>query len=338
MTSAPRTSDEPIWAAWMAAFHLPTVAVADELRLFDVVRDEPRGASAIADALQVELRATEAIASLMTSLGFLVLSDGRYAITDLARTYLLSDSPYYWGGMLRRVRENPIDCRKLIESLRRGKAASEAALTGMWEAPVPPPAALVAFTHAMHAHSFALAMRVAQLLDINDTSRLLDVAGGSGSYSIAAALNRPNLTCTIFELPPVCEVARSYAEKHGVADRIATATGNMFSDGWPTGHDRLLMADIFHDWGDARCALLAKKAFDALVPGGKVLLHEMLLSDAKDGPLGATSYSMIMVYVTEGRQRSAIELRELLVTAGFVDVRVTPTANGFALIEGTKPQ
>lgn len=338
MTSAPRTTDEPIWAAWMSAFHLPTVAVADELRLFDIVRDHGRSAAEIASALQIEPRATEAIAALMASLGFLMFADGRYALTDVARTYLLSDSPYYWGGMLQRVRDNPIDCRKLLGSLRRGNAAADAALTGMWEAPVPPPEALVAFTHAMHAHSFALAMRMAHLLHLDESSRLLDIAGGSGSYSIAAALARPKLRCTIFELPPVGEVAQSYVGKHGVGDRVTIAMGNMFTDAWPTEHDRLLMADIFHDWGDERCALLAKKGFEALAPGGRILLHEMLLSDAKDGPLGAASYSMIMVYVTEGRQRSALELRELLMAAGFVDVRVTPTVNGFALVEGTKPR
>lgn len=333
----PPVGDEPIWAVWMAAFHAPTLAIADELGLFGILRETPLRADELATRLDLELHSVEAIAGVMTSLQFLSLVDDRYALAPVARTYLLADSPYYWGGMLRRVRENPIDCRKLIGSLRAKKAKSSATLTEMWSAPVPPPEALVAFTHAMHAHSFALALRVVASFALPHGVRVLDVAGGSGSYSIALAMNDPTARCTLLDLPPVCEVARDYAARHGVADRIHTVAGNMFEDAWPAGHDAVFMADIFHDWDDVRCQRLASRAFAALAPGGKILLHEMLLAETKDGPRDAVAYSMIMVLITEGRQRSASELTRLLEDAGFVDVRIQPTANGYALVEATRP-
>lgn len=70
--------------------------------------------------------------------------------------------------------------------------------------------------------------------------------------------------------------------------------------------------------------------------GGRVLVHEMLLDADRVGPTHALGYSMTMVFVAQGRQRSADEIRELLGSTGFRDLEVTPTANGYALIAGTK--
>jgi hypothetical protein len=330
----PPCSDEPIWSVWLSAFHAPALAIADELGVFRELAAAPLDAVELADRLHVEVRATETIAGLLASLGFLAAEDGRFALDDTARTYLLPESPFYWGGLLRRIRENPLDCRVLIDSLRRGRAAADARLTSMWQSPKPPDAALVAFTHAMHAHSFGLAMRTVHRFDVGTS--LLDVAGGSGSYAIAAALRHPGAATTVLDLPAVCVVTSEYATMYGVQDRVRVVAADMFAEPLPQGHDRILFSDIFHDWDDARCQLLAERAYAALPPGGRVLVHEMLLDADRVGPTHALGYSMIMVFVAQGRQRSADEIRGFLGAAGFRDLEVTPTANGYALIAGTK--
>ncbi|HTJ44948.1 MAG TPA: methyltransferase [Kofleriaceae bacterium] len=335
MIAAPAVGDEPIWRVFLSAFHAPALVIADELGLFAALAGGPRSASALADELGVELRATETIAGVLAGLELLITADGAFELTDCARTYLLPGAPYYWGGFLRRMRENPLDYAKLAGALKRGKAAAEARVTGAWESKLPPPEILVAFTHAMHAHSFALAMRVTPRLDLRE--KMLDVGGGSGSYSIAATIHDATLRATVLDLPAVCAVTQEYAARFGVGDRVSTAPANMFSDPWPLGHDRVLMSDIFHDWDDERCAWLAARARTSLVRGGRVILHEMILDDAKDGPLAAHAYSMAMIFHTQGRQRSARELAALLERAGFTDVAVAPTAGGYAAISGAAP-
>lgn len=330
-------SDAPIWDVWLAAFHAPTLAIADELGMFSALAQQPATPAELGASLDIELRAVESMVGLLAALGFLAQAAGRFHLTDVARNYLLPESPYYWGGFLRRIRTIPIDCNKLIESLRRGTAAREARVSGeLWRAPVPPPAALESFTHAMHAHSFALAMRVVPSLGLTGVTRFLDVAGGSGSYSIAAALHDPRIQCTLLDLPLVCQVAATYIEKLGVQGRVTPAAVDMFNEPWPTGFERVFLSDIFHDWDDERCRWLAARAYEALEPGGQLIVHEMLLADSKDHPLAAIAYSMVMVFVTEGRQRSGAELVEILASAGFADIRVTMTSGGYAAISGTK--
>jgi hypothetical protein len=336
MIAAPTCTDQAVWDVWMAAFQAPTLAIADELGVFTALHARPATAGELAISLGIELRATEAMTGMLAALGFLTRVDGRSCLTELARTYLLPASPYYWGAMLRRIRETPLDCQKLLASLRGGKAAAEARVTAMWEAPKPPAAQLAAFTHVMHAHSFGLAMRTLPVFGLATAKRLLDVAGGSGSYAIAAALYHPALRCTLLDLPPVCDVARTYAAQFGVASAIEHVAADMFEDAWPTGHDRILMSDVLHDWDDERCRWLAARAHASLAPGGRVLVHELVVSDAMDGPLTAVAYSMVMLFVAQGRQRSARELSEILAGAGFVDIRTTMTSGGYALIEATK--
>lgn len=333
----PTCSDGPIWDVWLAAFHAPTLAVADELGVFDSLHAQPASAEELATRLAIELRATESMLGLLAALGFTAQLDGCFHLTEVARTYLLPASPYYWGAFLHRIRTIPIDCTKLVASLRNGLAVRQARVSAeLWRSPQPPAAALISFTRGMHAHSFALAMRAIPAFDLAGVRSFLDVAGGSGSYSIAAALHDPAIRCTILDLPVVCEVAREYVAAAGAEARVSTAPGDMFADPWPSGNDRIFFSDIFHDWDDERCLDLASRAFAALPVGGGVMVHEMVLADSKDGPRNAVAYSMVMVFVTEGRQRSTSELVQLLTSAGFADVRATATLEGYALISGTK--
>lgn len=336
--TAPTCSDGPIWNVWLSAFHAPALAIADELGVFAALRDHALSSELLATTLSIDQRAAEAMLGLMTALGFLAQVDGAFILTEVAREYLLPESPYYWGGYLRRIRDVPLDCKKLAAALRRGsETQTQRVSSELWRKAAPPPEALVSFTHAMHAHSFGLAMRIAPVLPLDGVTRLLDVGGGSGSYSIAAMLRHPDLRCTELDLPVVCEVARDYARNMRVGDRFSIVGADMFAGAWPGGQQRVLFSDVFHDWDDDRCRQLCASAFEALASGGRVLVHEMILEDTKTGPLAAVSYSMVMAFVTEGRQRTARELFALLTGVGFVRPRLTMTAEGYALVEADKP-
>ena len=62
----------------------------------------------------------------------------------------------------------------------------------------------------------------------------------------------------------------------------------------------------------------------------------MLLEDTRDAPLAATSFSMNMIFFTQGKQFTAGELQELRGEAGFKEIALTCTHGYYALVTGMK--
>lgn len=331
----PTCDDRPIWDLWLSAFHGATLAAADEMGIFPLLARAPLTAEEVSRELELTVRATEALLGLLTSLRLLALLHGRYHLTELSRNYLVPTSPYYWGGFLRRFREVPITSTAIRNALKGGRSETKGAAANLWVAP--DREKLRIFTDAMHSHSFAMAVALATRLDMSGVQRLLDVGGGSGCFCIAFATRHPQLRFTVMDLPIVCEIAQEYITSHSLEDRIDTCGIDMFKSAWPKGYDAVFFNDIFHDWEDALCLELARHSLEILPRGGRILVHEMLLADAKDGPLPAASYSMAMIFSTDGKQRTAAEVAVLLERAGFVKVSVTPSAGYYSLVSGEKP-
>jgi hypothetical protein len=78
------------------------------------------------------------------------------------------------------------------------------------------------------------------LADVHDFQRhrrLLDVGGGTGSWSIAAARRHTGLGATVLELPVVAELAAKRIAEVGLADRIDVKAGDVVKDALPVDYD-----------------------------------------------------------------------------------------------------
>ncbi len=325
-----------MWALWLSPTWLPTVTAAEELGLFDRLSDgNPATAEQIAAALELSPRATRAMLGLLSALGLLQLHASAFALTETARTYLVSSSPYYWGPALMPHKMMPMSHGQILEALKGDRAAAPTDAAAMWKAP--DPMVLRMFTSVMHAHSLPTASALARDAAFAQTKRLLDVGGGSGAYASCLALRNPSLQCTVLELPAMKAITDDYLAAIATNGRVKSHAADMFVDAWPTGHDAVFFNDVFHDWPAAQCQLLARKAFDALPSKGTVFIHEMLLDEGLDGPLPAAAYSMLMLVSTPGRQLSGKEVVDLLSAAGFTDVKAVPSVGHYSLVSGLKP-
>jgi acetylserotonin N-methyltransferase len=326
--------DSVIRNIWLSAAHLPALSIADALGLFAALDGSPATSDELAERIAVSPRAADILANLMTSLGLLLQADARFHLTEVARECLLPSSTYYWGPFLERTRNMPLDANRLLAELRSGGGSGR--VEPVWNSAAPDAGKLRAFTAAMHCQSLPLAARSVPHLGLTDARHMLDVAGGSGSFCVAALLRHADLRCTLLDLPPVCDVAREHATGYGVQDRLQLVPGDMFTGNWPGGADVAFFNDIFHDWDDERCIALAKHAHAALAVGGTVIVHEMLLWDQRHGPLPAATYSLVMLFATSGRQRTAGELSSILMRAGFVGITFAPTVGGYVAVRGQK--
>lgn len=312
---------------------LPTVALAMELGMFDRIEDEAHTCRSLARDLCIPLRACEVLASVCASLGLLRIGAGwSLACTEVSRTHMLRSSPRFRGPPV--AADDPA-----LQALRRAVcepeqgAAHEIAVNmealseqnARW------------FSEQMKGLSAPASAALAGHPVFAGVRTLLDVGGGSGALCCALASAHPAMRCTVLDLPPVCRAAEENIASQGLADRVDCVPGDMFRTSWPGERDAVLFSNVFHDWDLDTCAGLARSAHLALKPGGRILLHEMLLDDDASGPLSVACCSVTLLLFERGRQYTGAELRALLEDAGFVDVQATPAHAYYSLVQATRP-
>jgi acetylserotonin N-methyltransferase len=333
----PTADDTPVWDTWLSAYHMPSLAVADRLRLFETLDAQPATAEELAARSKIPLEPLKALLPMLSALGFLVPRRGRYQLTKAARLYLLHDSPFYWGNAFP-VTADAGFTNRLLEKFAVDTGIEHAPRPAdSWESGQVSDELALAVARIMHSHSVPAALGVARREEFSGIKRLLDVGGGSGCFSIALAQHWPEMRCTIMELPAMCKRAMQYVGDAGVSGQIDTVSVDMFRAPWPTGYDAIFMSNIFHDWSPETNAALSASAFRALPSGGRIFLHEMLINDEGSGPLSAAAFSMIMVAGTRGRQYSFSELASFLEGAGFIDTVSLPGYGYYSLVSGRKP-
>lgn len=334
---APTTDDRIIWDLWLSAYLAPAMSAADELHLFEALDARPATAAELAEAKGWNGDALKTLLPLLASMGLLSVRVGRYHLTDVARTYLLHEGPFYWGHAFPVLRAIPHH-GQLTAAVTAGPDASKARSRPVdsWESGQLSADMARMLTAFMHSHSLPAALSLARSAAFDGIRRLLDVGGGSGCFSIALADRRPDLRATVMELPAVCALAAEYIAAAGLSARVDTIVVDMFRQAWPEGYDAIFMSNIFHDWDEETCARLAARAYSALPPGGRFYLHEMLIDDDGAGPVSPAAFSAMMLVGTQGRQYSAAELSALLQDARFADVTITEAHGHFSLVCGHK--
>jgi len=192
------------------------------------------------------------------------------------------------------------------------------------------------FSFEQHQYSFPIGFAIHNSGLLQNSTNILDVAGGVGSVCIALAQMNDSLKIHLIELPDVIKVAKKMIEKYGQSDHVKCLSMDMFVENWPDGLDAILFTNIFHDWDDEKCKILTRKAFKTLKPGGLILVQEALLYDDKPGPLWTAHWSMTMALEMQGRQFHGKELKTLLEDSGFYNIQINPILGYFSSVTGVK--
>ncbi|MDW8323359.1 MAG: methyltransferase [Burkholderiales bacterium] len=178
------------------------------------------------------------------------------------------------------------------------------------------------FHDAMSSLSSAANKALATLEVFDHITHMVDAGGGDGTNAIALVQAHPRLKITIFDNQVACDKAKVKVEQAGLAANIFTHAGDFFVDPFPTGIDAVFFGHMMPIWSHARDTALLKKAYDALPPGGKVIIFNMMGDDDEVGPMSAALGSpyFLTVATGEGMMYSWREHEQHMIDAGF-----TPT-------------
>lgn len=293
------------------------LAAAADLDLFAHLASGPRKAAELAAACGCNLRGLTILLDALAALGLVHKAEEAYVLppglnalltpdgsqTVLAMAQHQANCLRRWAQLARVVKSGA--SAECVPSVR-GSAGDQAAFIG-----------------AMHNVSAPAADQVIQAVRPLWFQHLLDIGGASGTWTIAFLRACPRARATVFDLPHVIPMARQRLAEAGLADRVRLAPGNFATDPLPAGADLAWVSAIVHQNSREQNRALFAKVFEALVPGGRIVIRDILMEPSRVRPLAGALFAVNMLVATEGGGTFTFdELREDLQSAGFADAAV----------------
>ena len=294
-----------------------------DVDLFGCLADGPKALDTLAAETGLTPGRLRLLATACVALGLLARDGDRYANAPATATYLVRTSPAYFGDYFRfQVSRQIYPTLMHLEAALRGQRVE-------FYSQLRDPDEARAFTRAQHSGSLGPAYVVARLVDVADARRLLDVGGGSGAFSMVLCQRAPQLSCTIVDFPNVAAVGRELVRESGLAERIEFVEGDAREIAWPGGNDVVLMSYLLSAVAEASAHELLGKAYKALRPDGRLLVHDFVVDDDETGPplaalwlLNAVTIDADVACLTPGWLSAAAE------RAGFRAWELTPVVPG----------
>jgi ubiquinone/menaquinone biosynthesis C-methylase UbiE len=310
---------------------------AVRLGVFDVLDEHPMTLAEVLARIDASERGMRALLNGLVGIDLLDKYGDRYALTRESEEYLVTTRPHYQGYMCKHVSRHLLPrWTKLTEVVRTGKPA------GVVNEQTDGGAYFREFVEDIFPMSYDAARTLADALKVGQATApvgVLDLAAGSGVWGVALAEASPQVRVTAVDWPVVIPVTRRVAERHGVAGQFRFVEGDLTSADFGTGHAIATLGHIVHSEGEARSRELIRKTFDALAPGGTIVIAEFVADEDRSGPPDALIFAVTMLVNTDAGDTFTFgEMAGWLREAGFTDVRPLEVPGPSPLVLATKPE
>jgi SAM-dependent methyltransferase len=306
---------------------------AAELNLFTFLKQEPLTAAEVARKTGCDVRPMTFVLDALVALGFLVKRGQRYQCDGSVGSLLAEDSPDSVLPMVRHVASLWKRWSHLTDIARAvNDAKDDFEFTRN-------PDEMRAFIGAMHVVAAPLAKRIVADVNAGSSRALLDVGGGSGSYTIAFLRAAPKMNATLFDMPDVVEMARERLNQEGLLNRVALIAGDYLRDEFPRGHDLALISAIIHSNSPEQNLEIYRKVYRALDSGGRILIRDHVMEPDRAHPRDGAIFAINMLVGTDGGGTYTYEeIESGLKKAGFIKVRLLRQGEHMdAVVEAFKP-
>lgn len=254
-----------------------------------------------------------------------------FQINEHFTPFLLPDSPLSLASMI----EHNAHCHErwaeaLEPTLRSGRPPARKPVND-------DPVRMRAFICGMRDISRRSSEDVAAAVDMSRFRRMLDMGGGPGTAAITFVRHNPELSAVVFDLPGPCSIARELIDEAGLGDRVEAREGDYFFDDFGVGFDLVYVSNIVHNLGENDVAMVARKAYRALEPGGVLIVKDFYLDEDRCHPPYAARFSLhMMVSTDDGKTYTRSEMQTILCREGFGDFEEAEVAGHSSLIIGVR--
>jgi O-methyltransferase domain/Dimerisation domain len=308
------------------------IYVAAKLGIADLVVEEPKSPSELANATQSDPASLYRVLRALAGVGVFKQTRGsRFALGPLGGS-LVTGVP----GSLRAaiITVGEITYRAwsgLLDSVRTGSPAFDQVYgIGFFEHLRRNEDDAKAFDQGMSSLTELLSYAVLSAYDFSGIQHLMDVGGGHGTFLRNILEANPKMKGTVFDMPSTVEAVEDCARSNLDCERMSFSAGNFFVS-VPEGADAHLLSNVIHDWDDDHASRILRNCRKAAARDGRLLLVEMVLPES-----GANCFSKLMdlnmLILTGGRERTRADFARLLHASGYHLERIIPTLAPQSLI------
>ena len=299
---------------------------AMESGLLWLLADKPMKASEVAESLHIPLNRCHHWLQLLCTLGLLDDGIDGYAPSSVAREAILNaQSQHFWAFYAREHRERFMCVRDLAMNIGTPMSAwGEPKLTppDYFQRILEDPSYAASFMRMLYEIHLALAVQLANLIDLQGVNRLIDLGGGSGVVSFALLRKRQELTSVVVDIEPVCRAGLEIASENGLGSRIDYVAADLLQDDLPVGFDMAMLCDVglFDE-------TLFRKIHEALKVDGRLVLVDKFAPTKTDAPPSRLSGAFLtsLQYPAQSISFTTVEMvRSRLQDTGFRDFSTTP--------------
>jgi 2-hydroxy-4-(methylsulfanyl)butanoate S-methyltransferase len=253
------------------------------LGIFDAVAKGSKDIKSLVEETGAEERTLTTLLTALTAVGLLEKTDSGFVNSPAAQQHLVRGAVGDFGDYLRYQidRQMYLFMHNLTDVLRGRRDTVPFVDYEAWFGDA---AEASLYSESQHAASVGPALMLAAQVDLSHRRRLLDVGGGSGAFSITLCRLQPQLSATIVDFPNVIEVARRQVAAARLESQISFVAGNALKTDWPPEQDAVLFSYISGSVSAEGVEELYRRAYQALVPDGIILVHDFLVDDDRRGP------------------------------------------------------
>ncbi len=293
------------------------LTTANRLKVFDQISEDFVDAQTVAKTLGMSTEPMKRLLNALVGLGFADKDHENFRLLPEYKKFLTQDGEHCLHQWIHLTGELMGAWQELPRFIESGKN-----VTSIMEMLGSEPKKMRAFTDAMHDKGLEATWLLAREIPVGEYSRMLDVGGGPGTYSLEWAKLHTKLKSTVFDIPPVVEIAKQYIARYGLKDRVDTLAGDFQKDDLGTGYDLILLANVLHMYDPESAKSLVLKAFNALDSKGRLVIHGFCTDKTGTQPIEDVLFSINIGLLTPGgRAHSVQEKSRWIEELGMKDIR-----------------
>ena len=338
-TAEQQPSPEHIMQIGLGFWASKTLLSAVEMGLFTELAKRPENLQELTGRLGLHPRAARDFLDALVALGFLERHGEEYRNLPPADFYLDRRKPSYIGGMLEMANHRLYGhWSNLTAGLRTGEPQNEikSGDPDVFLRLYADPERLEGFLKAMTGISKGANRAIAQRFPWKKYKTAVDVGTAQGDLIVQIALANTHISGVGFDLAEVAPIFEEYVAAHGLSSRVEFRAGSFFETPLPKA-DVVTMGHILHDWDLEQKRALIRKAFEAVPPGGALIVYDTIIDDdRRENAFGLLMSLNMLIETPGGFDYTGADCQVWMQEAGFRETRVEHLLGPDSMVIGIK--